>query len=691
MQSHIFPFLIITLLTTLSYVHTTEYPWHLDDQVNIVRNPPTQITELAPQTLWRSLFAHPVSGKLSRPVAHLSFALNYYFGKDDVRGYHAVNICIHIITGLLLYVSICLLLNSPAAKQPFSPRQVSLIALLAALLWALHPIQTQAVTYIVQRMASMAAMWSIACITLFLYSFRDLHPKRRLSILFLSLTCFLLALGSKENPVLLPISLLLIQLSFFKNDSRPLSRYLKWLLFIIVVFILLYAVYFLVSTGMIQQLTSSDYFYTRPYTAFERLFSQPRILLFYISLLLYPDPTRFSIDHSFQLSHSFLQPWTTLPAVIITISAFIGGLVLLKKRPLLGFPIVFFFINHMIESSIIPLELLFEHRNYLPSLFFFLPLSIGLFSLQNHLRTRFIQAAVCIFSVTLVLLFCAATYLRNTVWSSEERLWKDALSKAPENARPYSYLGRIYGWEKPKNEENLNKAIEYYKNAIGKYAPLRHFNAAIIGNIGSLYFNDQKYTEAAIHYKNALAMNPDYNPLRFGLAQTMIVQGKVEEALTHLDYVIDKDIEGREISRFYNLKGLALLWLHKPQQAQVAFSQAIIHSQEKVRFFYNLAVSSSHTGHYEHARRFFKAALRDTPTDIIIMFSIIENEIRDNNIEKAKKYAKNLYQVFNPDEIKAALTDKGIERRRYAPLDLERIRPFVLNQKMNLPNAEESP
>ena len=115
-----------------------------------------------------------------------------------------------------------------------------------------------------------------------------------------------------------------------------------------------------------------------PFTMTERLLTEMRVLVYYMSQLFYPVPTRLSIDHDIVISTSLIHPWTTLPAGLFLIALTITGVVVLEKHPLIGFSILFFLINHVIESSIIPLELIFEHRNYLPSFFMFVPVALGL-------------------------------------------------------------------------------------------------------------------------------------------------------------------------------------------------------------------------------------------------------------------------------------------------------------------------
>src|SRR3990172_6360982 len=154
-----FFFLLLILIGTI-YSNSLQAIWVLDDYPNILQNQRLQIEGLLPETLYRSVLspAHPESEgnpHISRPLARLSFALNWFLGQDSPAGYRLVNIFIHCLTAFVLFLTIRVLLAAPSVKGKYAGRENS-IALLAATLWAVNPIQTQAVVYIVQRMASLA-------------------------------------------------------------------------------------------------------------------------------------------------------------------------------------------------------------------------------------------------------------------------------------------------------------------------------------------------------------------------------------------------------------------------------------------------------------------------------------------------------------------------------------------------------
>ncbi len=147
---------LLALALLLVYSNTFRSPWHFDDHSNIRQNPGVHLEKLDSQSILGALKYQDAFS--SRPLAHLSFAVNWYFGKDNVTGYHIVNLIIHLLASFFLYLTFRNLFKTPVLIGKY--KEIShRTAILAAFLWAIHPIQIQAVTYIVQRMAAMAAMF----------------------------------------------------------------------------------------------------------------------------------------------------------------------------------------------------------------------------------------------------------------------------------------------------------------------------------------------------------------------------------------------------------------------------------------------------------------------------------------------------------------------------------------------------
>ncbi|NNF98296.1 MAG: hypothetical protein HKM93_02870 [Desulfobacteraceae bacterium] len=434
--------IILITLIFLSYSNTFQSSWHLDDYINIVERSELHLNTLSLESIKKTFFQKKTThDRLYRPIPCLSFGLNWYTSQQAVLSYHLVNISIHLLTAFTLFSVIRLLFKTPNLYLKYRSFGYS-IALLSSVIWAIHPIQTQAITYIVQRMASMAALFY--AVGLFFYlkgKFATVFNKK---ILFYTccLLSYMLAIGSKENAIVFPLSLLLVDFVFFRDENLISKKLLYFLIFVLLTISFITIIYFygVRRTDPITFLTKL--YQIRPFSFFERMLTEPRVLIFYLSQIFYPVGSRLSIAHDFELSTSFLSPWTTLISIIIVFSLILFGVLGKKTYPILSFSILFYFLNHTIESSILPLELIFEHRNYLPSFFLFIPISLGLIKLLSRYNrsNKLIMYFLMVFGVVLVFSMGIGTYLRNDVWKDEKSLWNDALMKAPSSARPYIQL-----------------------------------------------------------------------------------------------------------------------------------------------------------------------------------------------------------------------------------------------------------
>ena len=439
--------ILMPILVLALYWNSLDVPFHYDDHQNIKINTNIHLTELSFDQLkhcWNST---------NRPVAMVSFALNYYFGGLNVTGFHAVNILIHIIAAIFLYLFILNTLKLPTIREKnFTHAQY--IAILSTLLWVTSPLHTQAVTYIVQRMTSMSAMFFIMAMYFYLKARTSAGKKAKAVCFSLSLVSGLLAMGSKENAYMLPCVFFIYDFFLIQGLTRENTlRFVKWTCMFLP-FGIFFA--FKVYTGFDQY---GEYFFTLK----ERLLTEPRIIFLYISLLIFPDSNRLTLFHDIPLSHSLTDPFTTGLSILAVALLVVGSLIFSRRWPLICFCVLFFFINHVIESSFLPLHLMFEHRVYLPSMLFFLPVSIWFFQAIRALANR--KNAVYMLSTLMAMVIlgqCYDTVGRNNTWESEYTLWNDIINKAPNLSDGHAYMGvllRKQGLYK-QAEKALNKSIE---------------------------------------------------------------------------------------------------------------------------------------------------------------------------------------------------------------------------------------
>lgn len=357
---HLIAIGLIVGVAFVAYSNTFHVPFHFDDRPNITENPNIQIKVLSWERIER-LIKNTYKESI-RVFSYFTLALNYYFGGLNVFGYHLVNFLIHIASGIFLYWFLLLTFSLPSLKERYGPISYK-VALFSSLIFIAHPVQTQSVTYIVQRMASMAGMFYLLTLVLYIKGRLSIGRPRVLYLAGAALS-YLLGVFSKENVAILPLFIALYEFYFFqKFDLSPKGK--KILLGLVVGLFILGAFGF-VAWGMRYINVIIDGYAYRTFTMSERVLTQFRIVLYYVTLIIYPHPSRLNLDYDFPISKTILDPPTTLVSILIVAGLVGYSIWTAKKRPVLSFCILWYFGNLVIESSIFPLEMVYEHRLYLP-------------------------------------------------------------------------------------------------------------------------------------------------------------------------------------------------------------------------------------------------------------------------------------------------------------------------------------
>ena len=673
--------LVFLLLLLPCYANTFNAAWQLDDRPGIVNNPRLHIDNLLPGTLWDTFFAKPgVARKLNRPVANLTFALNWYLGQDNPAGYHIVNFTIHYLNSLLLYLLILRLLAAPLMRERHRAGDTRFIALFGALLWSLNPIQTQAVTYVVQRMALLAALFYLLGIHCYLTVRFSTARNRRVRYSIAGLLCYLLAVGSKENAIMLPVSLILVEWVFI-SPSLAVSmarRDIRWVGIAGVAAFILIMIVFTIS-GRLTFLFAG--YGMRPFSVGQRLMTEGRIVLWYLSLIFYPSPFRLSIEHDVQLSGSLFVPWTTLPALLL-----IGALAAIaircrERNHLLSFGILFFLVNQVVESTIIPLELIFEHRNYLSACFLFLPVAAALNSLLNVYRrknrTIFVLLAACV--PLWLILFGAGTHYRNNAWSTRMTLWEDAMYKAPGSARPLVTMADLLAAGENPSREHLDRALGMYLKSLNLRSARKNLRAAVLGNMASILIKKHDLNAAMILYRKSLEKDPEYIQARFNLSTLLSMQGRFEEAMVEIDRILAKGFVHED---YFNLKANIHLWQHQPQAALDLFRKSLQVAVNREKAFIGIGSALSTMDHHHRAEWFFRLAHNRLPHAILIDFLLIDNALAAGDVAMAINWTDRLLESHTLAEIKAWLAQLPTFYQS-PPVNVERIRP-VIKERINV-------
>ncbi len=595
-------FILFSIL--LGYGQTLNYAFHFDDLKTFVENPHLHIKDLS----WDHLSAILHT---NRPVANLTYALNFYFDRLETRGYHLVNILIHFMTAVIVYFIFLKTLSLPGSGEPFEAVGAyrDKISLLAALLWAAHPVQTQAVTYVVQRMASLAALFYLLSLLAYIHG-RLSHGRRSWGWFWVSGLSALLAFGTKENTLTLPFVIGLYDLFLISRLKFQFSRQQTLLLLGLSIGLLfgfswIYRMYG-ESAGLSSMLLAN--YGTDEMDSWPRVMTEWRVMILYLALLVFPYPGRMSLDYDFPMSRSLFDPITTFLSLLVILGLLGFSLFKAKKYPLLAFSILWFFINLAIESTFIKLDLVFEHRLYLPSVMFFLFFAAGIYFAALKFKVKR-EKAVLTVSVVLVVVLLFMTHERNKVWRTSVTLWSDVASKAPNKSRVINNLGKAY-----LEEEQWEKAKLNFAEAIR----LNPKNQEALNNLGNAYQRDANYDLAIKYYRAVLDLNPN-NPLGhndLGVAYQAL--GKGNQALEEFREAIKLDPYYTDARN--NLGNIYLL-SHQLDLAAVEYQKTIDLNPKHPMAHTNLGILYQQQGKLKEALAEFSMGLSLNPRSAIAQFN----------------------------------------------------------------------
>jgi protein O-mannosyl-transferase len=596
--------LLVTVIALLAYSNTFHSPFQFDDIEQIVRNHSiTDINNFISNTKDHNF-------PPSRFVGYLTFALNYEIGALNVRGYHIWNLIIHIANAFLVYLLLLMTFRTPAMRQSTDSSSThAFIGLFAALLFVSHPLQTQAVTYIVQRLTSLATLFYL--LSLVMYIKANLTQKRLKAGLvfyplsFLSAVC---AMKTKEIAFTLPATVVLYEFMFFKSPAR--KRFLFLLPIILTLVIIPLSL--LHSDKPLGEILSDVSEKTRVDTNISRwdyLMTEMRVITTYLRLIFVP--INQNLDYNYRIYESLFTPPVLLSfLLLLSIAGSAFYLIYVSARRdnasphaayyrLISFGIFWFFITLSVESSIIPIvDVIFEHRVYLPSVGLFIAIIVGIVAGTKVLKAEKVALPLLILSIVL---FSGLTYARNTVWMTGISLWEDVVTKSPNKARPH-----------------YNLAVGYYDGGRLDEA-LREFQAALRlnpkyidahNNLGVLYSKQGRLDEALNEFQTVVKLSPDFAMGRYNVGTVYGKQGRLDEALNEFQAALrlnPKYIEAHnQIGMLYSNQG-------RPDEALREFQAALRLNPKYIEAHNNLGVLYSNQGRLDEALSEFQTVVRLSP------------------------------------------------------------------------------
>jgi tetratricopeptide (TPR) repeat protein len=443
-RSRITTLLLVAALVTTALVYWpgTHGGYVFDDYPNIADNAQLHLHSLDWESLREAALSSP-SPVLIRPLAMLSFGIDWYFGGGKPFAMKLVNLAIHLLNGLLLFALLRRVTRRALARESASAADVAhaeMLALCISAAWLLAPINFTAVSYIVQRMESLCQLFVLLGLCAYAGARERMLAGNGGFAMALAAVVLATVIGSlaKESAVLLPVYALLLEWALYgfvtdrgRPDKRLAAMYVVTLLIPACIAVVWVVPHFMLSgpwTG-------------RPFTPVERLLSEPRILLDYVRWSLLPTPNALALYHDqIPVSHGLLDPPSTLLSMATLAAAACAAPLLRRAYPLAALGIAWFLSAHLLTGTIVPLELVFEHRNYFASIGLFLLL----FSFLLPRPGAPLAAARAVACLALLLLYAGVTWIRALDWSNPVAFALSEAGKNPNSPRTAYELGRTY-------------------------------------------------------------------------------------------------------------------------------------------------------------------------------------------------------------------------------------------------------
>ena len=568
--SHAFPFVALLVFVLIIYSNSFDCSFHFDDETSILNNKKVKsLSNFISFDTWTN-----ING---RPLSYVTLAFNYNLNGLNTTGYHWFNVLAHTLAAILVFLLSKLLIGISLKELP--EKKKIYVALGAAFIFAAHPIQGMAVTYIVQRMSILSGLFYILSVLLYIKA-RQYHINKGLLsktilLYFTTGLAGILALLSKQNAVTLPLMWWLVELYFIRNkDQKAAKKYLIAFGGIILVGIL---------SVVITDILPKE---TEDISRWQYLISQFKVLVLYFQLLLFP--IGLNINHNIHVSGSLFGIYEII-GLVLFIFLVLMAIRFYKKQRLLSFGILWFFVTMSIESGIIPItDLMMEHRIYLPIYGIALVVAYGLFLLlkQNIVRYSLVM-------ILIIIILGTVTYQRNFDWKTDRSIWTSSLQVTPDNPRALVYVGLSYV------EEDLKVSLKYYNQALK--IDSGYYHAWL--NRGLVYYQQKKYHQAVNNFSKAI------------------------------------DITQRQ-SYIFLLRGISYLQTKQYEPALIDLNRYIKKYDKNIKAYIYRGEVNYNLKNYSAAGEDFINALKFNPDIIELYINLIEVFYRAKDTEKGRHYIK---------------------------------------------------
>jgi tetratricopeptide (TPR) repeat protein len=515
--------LIVILAGVAAYHNSFHGPFIFDDLISIADNP--HIRRLWP--IWERLMNAPHPSTVEgRPIVSLTLALNFAAGGRSVWGYHAVNVALHLMCALLLFGIVRRTLDGARLRERYG-RQAEWLALAVALIWVVHPLQTESVTYIIQRTELLMGLFLLLTLYCVLRGDGSVRPRAWYAAAVLACA---LGMGSKEVMAVAPLLVFLYDWIFLSGSFRRAWQQRGSL------YMVLAGTWMILVALVAASPRQAAGFRFASLSPLAYLLTEAGVIVHYLRLCFWPDP--LVIDY---LDWPIVRSLSDAVSSVFLVLALLGGSIwaLLRRRPL-GFVGGWFFLILAPTSSFLPIlgEVAAERRMYMPLAAVVVVSVLAAHWVLTELfsgdrrndRLRGWIGALLLSGVVFVL--GALTVRRNEDYRSELSIWADAAAKRPNNWRAHSNFGKLL-----VEEGKLDEAIENFRDA----ARLEPNSAYTHYNLGAAQLKKGEMDEATVSFREAVRLNPSFARAHYTWGLALERQGKLEEASQHYETAVHLD------------------------------------------------------------------------------------------------------------------------------------------------------
>jgi len=591
MRKTTFLYLSVIFFACLAvYANTFFVPFQFDDIVAIKSN--VAIHSLSDIGLiWRYW--------PTRFLTFLSFALNYHFHGLKLPGYHLVNLLIHFTCSLLVFLLTKLFLEESGIQQPAKEN----IPLFTALVFAVHPVQTQAVTYIYQRSTCLATLFILLSVYLYLQARREKQPGKRRIRYLLAAASSLSGMFTKEIAITIPFLILITEIFFPAEKKLSISPAL-FFLFLLPVIPLTSLSTRLLRFSDFRAVSLQTIGQNQSLTQMQYLLTQFHGLLTYLRLLLVP--VKQNIDYNYPRSYSLFEPGT-LAGFLFLLTLLFLAVYLFQRNRLLSFSLFWFLLTLAPQSSFLPKpDLVVEHRLYLPGFGYCLFLIIFL---SKYLRSSFLAASI----LSLICgLYGVLTLGRNIMWRSRVVLWDETVRQSPHKARPYVNRGVAF-----EEKGAYNLALKDYTTALTlepDYAEAYLNRATLLAKLG-------RFQQAFQDFEKVEKLRPHSSSLANNRAVALALSGQLEKAIDEFNRALT--INPRYAEALRN-RGIAYFRSGKMELAIKDFNSAVNLNPEDPLSYYYRAIVYYQVGLSDKARQDLNQYSRLTGQDYSRLLQTME-------------------------------------------------------------------